>query len=197
MKKIISALAIIFLISAFAISQDKSEVVKFKVKGVTCDHCVDEVKEALTNVKGVNSVEFEETNFSKSYGVVKVSYNPNRVSVDKLADAVSEAGFEPDLKQQKKETTKAEEVKGSVVKINVKGIECGGCVKSVENSLKKVEGVKSVEFEKKDYKKQFGVVKVVYDPAKVKVSDLEDAIVKVGFTANDKKPEKGHKEMEH
>ncbi|CUT05427.1 heavy-metal-associated domain-containing protein [Candidatus Chrysopegis kryptomonas] len=197
MKKLISVLAIIFLISPFAISQEKSETVKFKVKGVTCDHCVGEVKEALVNVNGVNSVEFEETNFKNSYGVVRVSYNPNKVNVDKLVEAVSEAGFEPDLKQQKKETTKTEKVEGSVVKINVKGIECGGCVKSVENSLKKVDGVKSVEFEKKDYKKQFGVVKVVYDPAKVKVSDLEDAIVKVGFTANDKKPKDKHKEMEH
>ncbi|CUS91515.1 hypothetical protein JGI16_12043, partial [Candidatus Kryptonium thompsonii] len=69
--------------------------------------------------------------------------------------------------------------------------------KSVENSLKKVEGVKSVEFEKKVYKKKFGVVKVVYDPEKVKVTELEDAIVKAGFTTNDKKPEKSRKEMEH
>ncbi|MFN3134884.1 MAG: heavy-metal-associated domain-containing protein [Candidatus Kryptonium sp.] len=194
MKKTISLLLFAYLILSVAISQDKSATVKFKVKGITCDHCVEEVKEALINVNGVNSVEFEETNFNKSYGLVKVSYNPARVGVDKLAEAVSEAGFETDLKQEKKKTAKVE---GAVTKINVKGIECGGCVKSVENSLKKIEGVKSVEFEKKDYKKKFGVVKVVYDPEKVKVSDLEDAIVKVGFTANDKKPEKSHKEMEH
>lgn len=194
MKKIIFGLMLSFLFLGFIFSQDKPATVKFKVKGITCDHCVDEVKEALVDIKGVNSVKFEEVNFNKSYGVVRVSYNPAQVSLDKLAEAVSEKGFEADLKQVKKQSVKVE---GATVKINVKGIECGGCAKSVENSLKKIEGVKSVEFEKKDYKKKFGVVKVVYDPERVKVSDLEDAIVKAGFTANDKKPEKEHKEMEH
>jgi len=194
MKKVTSLLLFVFLVLSIGITQDKSTTVKFKVKGVTCVYCLEEVKEALINVSGVNSVEFEETNFNKSYGFVKVSYNPDRVGVDKLAEAVSEAGFETDLKQGERKTAKVE---GTAVKINVKGIECGGCVKSVENSLKKVEGVKSVEFEKKDYKKKFGVVKVVYDPEKVKVTELEDAIVKAGFTTNDKKPEKSRKEMEH
>lgn len=194
MKRIISLVMLLFLISTLAISQDKLSTTKFDVKGITCEHCVKEVKSALANIKGVSSVEFEKTDFEQSFGIVKVTYNPGQVSVDKLAEVINEAGFETNLQQQKKEDTKAE---GNVVKINVKGIECGGCAKSVENSLKKVNGVKSVEFESKDYKKKFGVVKVVYDPEKVKVSDLEDAIVKVGFTANDKKPEKKHKEMEH
>ncbi len=194
MKRTISVAVAILLVITLAISQDKISTTKIKVKGVTCDHCVNEVKEALINVKGVKSVEFEDTNFKKSIGIVKVAYSPNQVSVDKLAEAIHEAGFETDLQQPKKESAKVE---GSVAKINVKGIECGGCVKSVENSLKKIDGVKQVEFEKKDYKKKAGVVKVVYDPEKVKVSDLEDAIVKAGFTANDKKPAEEHKDMKH
>ncbi len=194
MKRAISLSMAILLLIAFAISQDKISTTKLKVKGITCDHCVEEVKEALINVNGVKSVKFEDTNFEKNVGIVKVAYNPNQVSVDKLAEAIHEAGFETDLQQPQKKTSKVE---GSVAKINVKGIECGGCAKSVENSLKKIDGVKEVEFEKKDYKKKVGVVKVVYDPKKVKVSDLEDAIVKVGFTANDKKPKEEHKDMKH
>ncbi len=193
MKKIISFGMLLFLITAIAISQDKLSTTKLEIKGISCEHCVKEVKSALANVKGVSSVEFEKKDFKENFGIVKVSYNPEQASVDKIADAINEAGFETNL-QKKKEDVKVE---GNVVKINVKGIECGGCVKSVESSLKKVNGVKSVEFESKDYKKKFGVVKVVYDPEKAKVSDLEDAIVKAGFTANDKKPEKTHKEMEH
>jgi copper ion binding protein len=192
-KEILLPIAILLLIS-FAISQDKISTIKLKVKGITCDHCVEEVKEALINVNGVKSVEFEDTNFKKSVGIVKVKYSPNYVSVDKLIEAIHEAGFETDLQRPQTQTPKVE---GSVAKINVKGIECGGCAKSVENSLKKIDGVKKVEFEKKDYKKRVGVVKVVYDPEKVKVSDLEDAIVKVGFTANDKKPSEKHKDMKH
>lgn len=140
MKRTIYILLLGFLSIGLVFSQDKTTVVKFKVSGVTCDHCVDEVKEALVNVKGVKSVEFEETNLNKGYGIVKVSYNPNQVSIDKLAEAVNETGFETDLKQEKKQPAKVE---GAVAKINVKGIECGGCAKSVENSLKKVDGVRS------------------------------------------------------
>ncbi len=194
MRRIIPFLLLVFLIWNFAISQSKFASAKFKVKGITCDHCLEEVKEALVNVEGVNSVEFDKVNFKEHYGFVKVNYDPARVKVEKLAEAVSEAGFDTDLNQKER---KPQKVEGKMVKINVDGIECGGCAKSVENSLKKVDGVKSVEFEKKDYKKKFGVVKVVYDPQKVSVSDLEGAILKVGFGANDKKPEKKHKEMEH
>lgn len=194
MKRIILAVVAILLGVSFVISQDKTSTIKLKVKGVTCDHCVNEVKEALINVKGVKSAEFKDTNFKGGIGIVEVSYNPNQVSVDKLAEAIHEVGFETDLQQPQKEGAKVE---GNIAKINVKGIECGGCVKSVENSLKKINGVKKVEFEKKDYKNRIGVVKVVYDPEKVKVSDLEDAIVKVGFTANDKEPAEKHKDMKH
>lgn len=194
MKKTILLTLAMFLTASLVLSQGKLSTAKIKVNGITCDHCVNEVKEALTNVKGVKSVEFEKTNFKESFGIIKVNYNPDQVGVDKLAEAIHEAGFETDLQQQKKES---ESVEGKAVKINVKGIECGGCAKSVENSLKKVDGVKKVEFESKDYKKRVGVVKVVYDPEKVKVSDLENAILKVGFGANDKEPEKGHKDTKH
>lgn len=182
------------LLASFIISQDKASTTKLKVKGVTCDHCVNEVKEALINVKGVKSAEFKDTNFKEGIGIVEVSYNPNQVSVDKLAEAIHEVGFEIDSQQPQKE---GEKIEGKVAKINVKGIECSGCAKSVENSLKKINGVRKVEFEKKDYKNRIGVVKVVYDPEKVKVSDLEDAIAKVGFTANDKEPAEKHKDMKH
>ncbi|CUU07664.1 copper ion binding protein [Candidatus Thermokryptus mobilis] len=192
MKIMTFFLTILFALSISASAQEGVKTAKITVKGISCDNCLDEVKEALVNVKGVSSVEFEKTDFKNHLGIVKVSYNPKQVNQDKLAEAINEAGFETNLQTEKK----TEKVEGTVTKINVKGIECGGCAKSVENSLKKVDGVKSVEFEKKDYKKKVGVVKVVYDPERVKVKDLEDAILKVGFEANNRKPEKKH-EMKH
>jgi len=194
MRKITLFFVLLFALSVLASAQEGIKTEKFTVKGITCNNCLDEVKEALVNVKGVSSVEFEKTDFKNHLGIVKVSYNPEQVNKDKLAEAINESGFEVDLNKQAEK--KAEKIEGTVTKINVKGIECGGCAKSVENSLKKVEGVKSVEFEKKDYKKKVGVVKVVYDPERVKVKDLEDAVLKVGFEANNRKPEKKH-EMKH
>ena len=58
------------------------------------------------------------------------------LGVDKLAEAVSVAGFETDLKLGER---KSAIVEGSAVKIYVKVIDCGGCVKSVENSLKRLK----------------------------------------------------------
>ena len=76
MKKVTSLLLFVFLVLSIGISQDKSTTVKFKVKGVTCDYCLEEVKEALINVSGVNSVEFEETN--RIYCVYLTSGKNNR-----------------------------------------------------------------------------------------------------------------------
>ncbi len=193
MRKIIFLSTIVLVSLTLSFAQDGDKVTKITVKGISCNNCLDEVKEALINVKGVDFVEFDKTDFNNHFGIVRVKYNPEQANLDKIVEAINEAGFEVDLKQAEKKT---EKVEGSVAKINVKGIECGGCAKSVENSLKKVEGVKSVEFEKKDYKKKVGIVKVVYDPQKAKVKDLEDAVLKVGFEANNRKPEKKH-EMKH
>lgn len=75
--------------------------------------------------------------------------------------------------------------------LQIKGMTCSGCVLRVENSLKKVEGITSVEV---DLEKGFGVVQ--YDPAKVKEEAIVAAVEEAGGKRHSFKAQKVTKETE-
>jgi len=60
-----------------------------KIKGMSCEHCVKTVTKTLQGLKGVKkaTVNLEE-------GLAEVTYNPDKVSVDDLTAAVTDAGYE-------------------------------------------------------------------------------------------------------
>ena len=60
--------------------------------------------------------------------------------------------------------------------IPVKGMHCGGCVNHVNEAVKKLDGVKSVET---DLAKE--QTTVVFDPGKVKPDQIVAAITKSGY----------------
>ena len=63
------------------------ERLRLDITGMSCDHCVRAVREALAGVDGaqVESVEI---------GSATVTYDPARTSPDAIADAVSDEGYE-------------------------------------------------------------------------------------------------------
>lgn len=62
------------------------------------------------------------------------------------------------------------------VSISVSGMKCGGCEKNVNTALSAIEGVISVKASHQDNQ-----VDVEFDPAKVDVESIEDAIEDAGF----------------
>ena len=62
--------------------------------------------------------------------------------------------------------------------VKVDGMSCGGCRSSVENALKRVPGVRSVDvsLEKKE-------AVVEFDETKASASDLRSAVEQAGYTA--------------
>jgi copper ion binding protein len=60
-----------------------------KIEGMSCDHCVAHVKEALEEISGVSSakVSLKEKNAVVEHG--------DSVSLDSMKAAVTEAGYEP------------------------------------------------------------------------------------------------------
>lgn len=59
------------------------------VRGMTCDHCVQAVRRALTSLGGITDVQVD-------LGTGRVSYrNAEAVAPERVADAVRRAGFEP------------------------------------------------------------------------------------------------------
>ena len=60
---------------------------KLEVSGMSCDHCVRAVREALDAVPGVNVEQVQ-------VGSATVSFDENKTSVGDLVDAVYNAGYE-------------------------------------------------------------------------------------------------------
>ena len=63
------------------------ERVTLEVQGMSCGHCVRSVDEALKSVDGVQVERVE-------IGSATVVYDPDKVTMGSLIDAVSDAGYE-------------------------------------------------------------------------------------------------------
>ena len=62
---------------------------KLKISGMSCQHCVKTVKDALTALEGVQSAK---VNLRKGEAVVR--FNELSITPVNLRDAITEAGFE-------------------------------------------------------------------------------------------------------
>jgi len=59
-----------------------------KIDGMSCGHCVAAVREALTELPGVQVDDVR-------IGSAEVRYDPAAVTPEQVADAVRDAGYEP------------------------------------------------------------------------------------------------------
>jgi len=60
-----------------------------KVEGMTCQHCVQTITEALKNLNGLNTVHVD---LDKKE--VSVEYDENETSQQEISDKIVEVGFE-------------------------------------------------------------------------------------------------------
>ena len=63
--------------------------------------------------------------------------------------------------------------------LNIQGMTCGGCVKSVTNALQRKEGVEKVEVLLEQ-----GKATVDYDPAQTSPQQLVEVVDDIGFEAS-------------
>lgn len=64
------------------------------------------------------------------------------------------------------------------ITLRVEGMRCGGCENTVQNALQAVAGVVAARASHKD-----NAVEVEFDPARIDVTALKQAIVRVGYLA--------------
>ena len=60
-----------------------------KVEGMTCQHCVQTITDALKNITGLNTV-----NVDLVKKEVSVEFNENKTTLQKISDKIIEVGFE-------------------------------------------------------------------------------------------------------
>jgi len=102
-KKLLAIALVLPLLAltSFAVSAGEGEKeeavlnVKLSVRGMTCAGCVDKVQAALKKIEGV-----EEAMVDLDKNMAKVTYKKGSTTPEKLAKAVSEAGFKCEVKME-------------------------------------------------------------------------------------------------
>lgn len=65
------------------------ETANLQVEGISCSHCVSNIKSALDKVSGVSAV-----SVSLDEGIVTVDYDTTGTDVDKIKETITEAGYD-------------------------------------------------------------------------------------------------------
>ena len=65
------------------------ETAKLHVDGMSCSHCVESVKKAISGIAGVSSV-----SVSLDEGEVTVDYDSSGASVERIKGVIREAGYD-------------------------------------------------------------------------------------------------------
>lgn len=134
----------------------------FNIKGMTCASCAKAVERASRKTEGVN-----EANLNFATEKLFVKYDENITSVDKIINSIEKAGYSAEEEKELKE-----------ISIGVGGMTCSSCAKAIERATKKLEGVDKSEVNFASEK-----LYLQYDPSKVRLSKIKEAIEKAGYKA--------------
>jgi P-type Cu+ transporter len=162
--------------------QNQTQEASLLVSGMTCASCVRRVERGLQKLDGVESA-----NVNLATERATVSFDPSLVNPNDLRAAVEKAGYGVDELQTEQALNgtapAADADTPGEITLDVEGMTCASCVRRVERSLSRVDGVSeaSVNFATEQ-------ATVSYDPAQVDLSALTAAVEKAGFSANVPKP---------
>ncbi|WP_440951964.1 heavy metal translocating P-type ATPase [Methanococcoides sp. FTZ1] len=171
------------------------------VHGMTCMHCHERVTKAISSLDGVENVEV-----SLEENSATVVFDPEKVTPDKIRQAVEDAGYEtgaentPEYSEEipmgkteeskteaasEKSTAKVASTEKAVEEISaepadstlkVTGMTCAACALRIEDALKKQPGVLSATVNLPLEK-----ASVTYDPKLIDTGKLEETIVNTGY----------------
>ncbi|TET28216.1 MAG: cadmium-translocating P-type ATPase [Candidatus Heimdallarchaeota archaeon] len=146
------------LVKTTAESENESTKKKIKigVSGMTCAACSATIERSLNKREGVNIAVV-----SLATNEAVVTFDPTLINESELVDAIESVGYDVRLDK---------------VELVVIGMTCASCAMSVENALKKVDGVISATVNLATRK-----ATVEFNPSLVNVSILEKAIKDVGY----------------
>jgi len=129
---------------------------ELKISGMTCATCVTTIEKSLSRLSDVTNVQ---VNLGNETAMVK--YDPTKLKLADLEKAVIDAGYK---------------VIHEKVTLKIGGMTCATCVKTIENSLKKLDGIIGVNI-------NLGAEKayIAYNPKITTISDMEKTIEEAGY----------------
>jgi Cu+-exporting ATPase len=140
----------------------------FVIKGMHCASCANTIEKALLKVEGVRSAV---VNFAAEK--VTVEWDEKDVGVEKMVEMVKKVGYELMVRE-------FGEIKGirgtEILRLKVLGMESGHCAMIVEQAVKSLPGIKSMEA---DFPNQRA--KVVYETDKTTPEAIQQVIREAGY----------------
>lgn len=133
-----------------------------KIVGMTCAACAKTIERVTKKIDGVSS---SIVNFSTEKLVIE--FDEHKVSIPNIKEAVTKAGYEILEESKEKEIT-----------MPIQGMTCAACANRIEKVVSKLDGVSVASV-------NFASEKLItkYNPDKVRISEIKQAIVKAGYKA--------------
>ncbi|XP_021371142.1 copper-transporting ATPase 1-like isoform X2 [Mizuhopecten yessoensis] len=144
------------------------------IKGMTCNSCVKSIESNISDKLGIVSITVL---LDREMGLVE--FDPGVTNSDKVADMIDDMGFEAKaLKGEDGTTDVWLGTNTASTTLNIRGMTCNSCVKTIEDTLGKNSGVKMI---KVSLAEQTGEVE--YYPNRITPQMLCDVIEDMGFDA--------------
>ncbi|XP_067664088.1 copper-transporting ATPase 1-like isoform X2 [Haliotis asinina] len=138
------------------------------IEGMTCGSCVKNIESNISSKRGIKGIK---VSLENKNGVVK--YDPSVTDAGKIAEMIDDMGFGATVAEGGGSTEGL-----ATVLINIRGMTCNSCVKTIEGKMAEHPGVKNV---KVSLANQEGVF--VYYFNKVTPAMLCEAVDDMGFDA--------------
>ena len=134
----------------------------FRIEGMHCASCASKIEKAIKKIKGVKEAS---VNFATKKAYVEVDENKD----NEIIKAVSIAGDYKAVSEQ--ESTRDKDRENTISTFIIPGLDNPHCAMTIENALKKVNGIKNIELNINLHK-----AKIIYSAEKGKVRKaIEDA----------------------
>ncbi|KAK9143713.1 hypothetical protein Syun_013113 [Stephania yunnanensis] len=140
----------------------------FSVIGMTCSACAGSVEKAVKRLPGIRDAAVDVLN-----NRAQVLFYPSFVNEETIREAIEDVGFETTLLKEG-----LNESPSQICRIQIKGMTCTSCSRTVESVLQGVQGV-----QKAQVALATEVAEVKYDPKLVNYSQLVEVVEDTGFEA--------------
>jgi len=138
---------------------------KILVSGMTCASCVRTIEKSLSALQGV-----EKVSVNLMTEEADVVYDEHQIQSEVLLKKLDEIGYSGIFKAEEKVI---------LSDLDIVGMTCASCVRTIENSIKKLDGISSVSVNLTTEK-----ARVEFDSEKVSLRSIVNAVEKVGYKAS-------------
>ena len=152
-------------------NRSSEQVATLLVGGMTCASCVRRVERGLSRLEGVDGAEV-----NLATDRARITFDPARVSLDALIKKIEETGYTADVEEV--ESPNDSPVEDAELDLTISGMTCASCVRRVERSLGKVDGVSEAAVNLATER-----ASIHYDPERVSLDSLLSAVTNAGYGA--------------